>query len=71
MTKNAFIFDGSNNTMEQYRQLVTDWICNFVMRWYPFGTQKCDMIFYVTEEIIELEPDIIEYRGKMSKYFNY
>ena len=64
MTKNAFIFDGSNNTLEQYRQMVTDWICNFDMTWYPFGTQRCVMMFYVTEDIIELEPDVIEFRGR-------
>ena len=44
-------------------QRVIKWNCNFEIRWYPFGIQKCDMIFYIEDENIILEAKNISYQG--------
>ena len=71
--ENTFIFQGSENVIEKDRQLVVDWICDFNMYWYPFGTQRCPMIIYSVDDVVELDPENIEYRGNYqnkTKSFN-
>ena len=65
--KNAYIFDGSNNSLVQERQMLVNWDCDFKIDWYPFGVQVCEMIFYMANKNVSIEPILVEYKGVLHK----
>ena len=58
------LFKGSENAINHERQLSTNWICYYDMRWYPFDTQRCSMQMVHYEETITLIPLSVNYTGK-------
>ena len=60
---NTRLFKGSENAIYQERQLTTNWICYYNMRWYPFDTQRCTMEMIIFQNKIHLIPQYVNYRG--------
>ena len=63
---NIYIFEGSENPIQNGRVYEIEWICNYQIQWYPFDTQRCSMLFVPTSEImdfVELEAGLHEYTG--------
>ena len=63
---NIYIFEGSENPIQNQRIYEIEWICNYQIQWYPFDTQRCYMVFSPTSEIsdfVTLEAGIHKYTG--------
>ena len=63
---NIYIFEGSENSVQNQRIYEIEWICNYQIQWYPFDTQRCSMVFSPTSEIadfVNLEAGIHKYTG--------
>ena len=60
---NTELFNGSENAIHLERQLSTNWICNYKMKWYPFDSEICTMQFRHFEDNIELIPIYVNYTG--------
>ena len=71
---NVYIFRGRENPLDMARIYQTDWICDYLMNWYPFDTQKCSLTFALTDELnnfIKIIPNGHEYLGpvELTQYF--
>ena len=60
---NTRLFKGSENSIHHERQLTTNWICYYNMRWYPFDTQRCTMQMIIFQNKIRLIPLSVNYTG--------
>ena len=47
VAKNKLVFKGSENSLSVSLFYKLQFICDFDMAWYRFGTQKCSMNFVV------------------------
>ena len=50
--ENREIYTGSENQIEMFRYYNTRFMCNYGMEWYPFDSQKCQLIFHVQGAIL-------------------
>ena len=63
----AMLFPGSNNAILLKREYYQEYSCEFDLRYYPFDTQMCEMIFQIqgkTDQYVKLVRDSI---GKTRK----
>ena len=63
----AMLFPGSNNAILLKREYYQEYSCEFDLRYYPFDTQMCEMIFQIqgkTDQYVKLVRDSI---GKIRK----
>ena len=61
------LFPGSNNAILLKREYYQEYSCEFDLRYYPFDTQMCEMIFQIqgkTDQYVKLVRDSI---GKIRK----
>ena len=71
---NIYIFSGSDNPFVMSRSYDVEWICDYDMRWYPFDSQTCTMVFVPegnSGEFVELVPAELDYLGPkdLTQYF--
>ena len=71
---NIYAFQGADNPLIMFRIYETEWICDYQMNWYPFDTQKCQMVFSVTKDLdkfIKIAVDGHAYLGpvELTQYF--
>ena len=63
-TNNGYIFLGSKNRFHDEREYLVEWTCNFVLDWFPFGTQRCTLeMFFAEKEVATVLRDV-DYTGK-------
>ena len=60
---NTRIFEGSETALEERRERMVEWICDFNMEWYPFDTQNCALMFRNEYSSIKLVPTGLTYSG--------
>ena len=60
---NTRLFKGSENTIHHQRQLTTNWICYYDMKWHPFDTQLCTMKMIIYDTKVHLRPLSVNYEG--------
>ena len=46
---NSYEFQVADNPLMMYRIYETNWVCDYLMNWYPFDTQKGQMTFSLTK----------------------
>ena len=54
------LFSGKDNSISLRREYYKDYACEFDLRFYPFDTQMCVMIFEVkgkTDDYVQLKKD--------------
>ena len=54
------LFSGKRNSILLTREYYNEYSCDFDLRFYPFDTQMCTMIFEVqgkTDDYVKLEKD--------------
>ena len=61
--KNARIFEGSENKINQEKEYSVDFMCDFHFAWYPFDTQICSLMFYGNDKLAEVVPTTVHYLG--------
>ena len=71
---NIYIFQGSENHLQNSRVYNVEWNCDYDMRWYPFDTQTCQMTFTTdrsSAEFIDLGIQDMKYLGPkdLTQYF--
>ena len=70
------LFPGSNNAILLKREYYQEYSCEFDLRYYPFDTQMCEMIFQIqgkTDQYVKLVRDSIGKKEaqKLSNQFMY
>ena len=71
---NIYIFQGSENHLQNSRVYNVEWNCDYDMRWYPFDTQTCLMTLNSdrnSAEFVDLKIEGMEYLGPkdLTQYF--
>ena len=63
---NSFLFAGAENKQRLMKEFTIMWICHFDMRWYPFDSQTCSMMFTMDKKfggLVDLNPVKMTYSG--------
>ena len=64
---NIYIFEGSENPIQNQRIYEIEWICNYQIQWYPFDTQRCRMNLTLASSadlMMELQPGELRHTQK-------
>ena len=64
------LFPGSNNAILLKREYYQEYSCEFDLRYYPFDTQMCEMIFQIqgkTDQYVKLVRDSIGKTNDLSE----
>ena len=72
--QNKRTYKGGENTMSSSRFYNTEFVCIFNMKWYPFDTQKCSMVFVVDEQskdFVDMQIEKLNFLGpkELTQYF--
>ena len=72
--QNKRTYKGGENTISSSRFYNTEFICIFNMRWYPFDTQKCSIVFVVDEkskDFVDIQIEKLNFFGpkELTQYF--
>ena len=73
-TNASNVFNGSDHRIERSREYTYFWRCVYVLKWFPFDHQTCNMEvtfpkFY--EHFVRLNPEGVEYHGDKDEMTEY
>ena len=73
-TNASNVFNGSDHKIERSREYTYFWRCVYVLKWFPFDHQTCNMEvtfpkFY--EHFVRLNPEGVEYLGDKDEMTEY
>lgn len=62
----AIYHEGTKNPLKYQRKFLTPFECEFFYGWYPFDTQKCNIIisnFHALKHVVNLKPGALQFLG--------